>query len=79
MDEQEQLARARRHLIIVGVSCMAVVIGLLWIVNLKRTLTDNRLRYLPIFRPFHLETTDPQQIQKGWREFRGRIKTLKTN
>jgi len=45
MSEAEKLAKTKRQLLIIGVSCVTVVVVLLWLLSLRQTFADNRARY----------------------------------
>ncbi|KKU13132.1 MAG: hypothetical protein UX17_C0027G0005 [Parcubacteria group bacterium GW2011_GWC2_45_7] len=67
--ETNKLAHEKRKLLIIGVGCVALVIFLLWIINLKYTLVRNRERY-----PSPLKAVKQRmQTDNNWQQIQQQI------
>ena len=58
---QEDLIKARKQLIIVGVVCITAVVLALWLISLPRTLARNRAQYSSPSAAF-------KQLQELWKK-----------
>ena len=56
--EEEKLARAQRQLLVIGVSCVAIIIFTLWLVTLRTTFARNRRFYPTVLTTLRLPYDD---------------------
>ena len=67
--EAEKIIKAKKQLLLIGVICVATVIFVLWLVNLRSILKYNRNQYAS---PFPALQTPKDELKNSWREFRKR-------
>lgn len=72
-NEEDKIARARKQLLIIGVVCISAVILTLWVINLRVTLRENRIKYPSSFSTLK---SSQEQLKNDFRDFRVNLKTV---
>lgn len=74
LSEDEKLVKAKRQLLVVGVTCVAVVVATLWLISLRTTLARNRKIYPAAFRS--ILRAQPE-LDTNWQQFKEHLQRLR--
>jgi len=72
--EHENIEKAKRQLVIVGVVCVSAVVFVLWLLNLRSILASNNSRYAS---PLHSFKAAPGNLGSAWNDFRNQLENLR--
>lgn len=75
MTEPERIARAKKQLILVGVSCISIIVFVLWVIHLRSTLAYAAKR-APTTSIVDSFKKTQQQLGPQWEQFRKQLQGL---